>query len=87
MSKRLNGRLVHWVVNDGPEEYHGQCRPAVVVQDWRHTAADPGWVNLVVFRDGGNESAAGALVQWKTSVDFSLPHKFDTWYFAEDCEA
>lgn len=86
MSKRLNGRRVHFVVADGREEYHGQCRPALVVQDWGNTVKDPGAVNLVVFRDGGNESESGALVQWKTSVLYSSDHRFDSWHFAEDCQ-
>ena len=87
MRQRLNGRRVHFVVADGREAYHGECRPALVVNDWGQTVEDPGAVNLVVFRDGGNESEAGALAEWRTSTGYSAMHEFGTWHFADDCEA
>lgn len=58
MSMRLQGRLVHYVMADGKETIHGQCRPALVVQDWETTEWDLGanpLINLMVFFDGSND--------------------------------
>ena len=95
----LNGDLVHYVVQDGPEHTHGQCRPALVVQDWG--ATDDGlyhMLNLVVFRDGDNDhrilvgpSAArpaqydDALMEWRTSVNHSATHEFSSWHLPSEC--
>lgn len=78
----LLGRLVHFVAPDGYEGAHGQCRPAIVVQDWRET---DGSVNLVVFRDGTNDRPDGAVCEWQTSIRRSDRHEFGTWHEANDC--
>lgn len=87
---RNQAQWVHYVVPDGPETVHGQCRPACVVREW-----DGGLINLVVFRDGANDrrmlAADGqtvyddALMQWETSVPHSLTHEFRSWHTASEC--
>jgi len=71
---------VHYVLPDGPEHVHGQCRPAVVVHRW-----PDGTANLLVFRDGTNDGPLG-LVQWVTSVTPSDRHEFGTWHRADTHE-
>lgn len=95
----LNGALVHYVVPDGPEYTHGQCRPALVVQDWGVTA--DGFyhmLNLVVFRDGENDRRVivppgqghtaqynDSLIEWRTSVNHATPHEFGSWHTPDEC--
>lgn len=95
----MNGNLVHFVLADGPEHMHGQCRPALVVQDWDPTADGQfHMLNLVVFRDGDNDHRIlvgpsanrpaqydDSLMEWRTSVNHSLTHEFGTWHRPEDC--
>jgi hypothetical protein len=76
-----HGALVHYVLPDGPETVHGQCRPALVVRAWRDGAA-----NLVVFRDGTNDGHYG-LYQWCTSIHESAAHEFGTYHQAWACTA
>ena len=85
---RLNGSFVHYVVQDGHESTHGQCRPAAVVQDWGQTTEalfEGSTVNLTVFRDGENDLPGRTPVQWETSRPYSTRHEFGSWHFAEDC--
>lgn len=95
----LNGALVHYVVPDGPELTHGQCRPALVVQDWGVTAEGfSHLLNLVVFRDGENDRRVSAppgsghpaqhsdsLLEWRTSVNHSHQHEFSSWHTLDEC--
>lgn len=85
---RLNGSFVHYVVQDGREASHGECRPAAVVQDWGHTTEalfEGSTVNLTVFRDGENDLPGRTPVQWEPSRPYSTRHEFGSWHFAEDC--
>lgn len=82
--------LVHYVLPDGPERVHGECRPAVVVQDWG-VRNETHLANLVVFRDGSNDAADGvfrhptSLMEWKGSVPHSRTHEFGSWHRAHEC--
>lgn len=87
---RLNGSFVHYVVQDGHESTHGQCRPAAVVQDWGQTTEalfEGSTVNLTVFRDGENDLPGRTPVQWETSRPYSTRHEFGSWHFSGDCGA
>lgn len=97
----MNGALVHFVVADGPEHTHGQCRPALVVQDWGETEDHLyHMLNLVVFRDGDNDhrilvgpSASrpaqydDSLTEWRTSMNHSTTHEFGTWHSLSECRS
>lgn len=94
--KHLNASLVHYVIADSHEKLHGQCRPALVVQDWAYLPAEPdGVLNLIVFRDGENDrrliEADGqtlvddALVQWLGSIPHSTTHQFNSWHRPSEC--
>lgn len=85
---RLNGTPVHYVPQDGYERAHGECRPAAIVQDWGATREDNTEtvaVNLVVFRDGTNDTASGDLAHWETSRLHNRRHEMGTWHFPEEC--
>ncbi len=69
------GRLVHYVLIDGPNA--GKSRPAIVVRVWER-----GCVNLQLFTDGpndGNRYAAGR--SWQTSVNYSPTGELGTWHW------
>lgn len=85
---RLNGTSVHYIVQDGTEGSHGECRPAVIVQDWGHTTDalyDGSSVNLVVFRDGDNDLPGRTPVQWEPSRPYGTSHQFGSWHFPTEC--
>lgn len=71
------GRTVHYVPKNG-----GKVQPAVVVQVWPNNG-----VNLVVFRDGTNDTphddAGSDLTAWKTSVPYSESPALEpnTWHW------
>lgn len=91
----LIGSIVHFVVEDGPETVHGQCRPALVVQDGSYTKGAGGGINVQVFRDGPNDRrviVAGdqsayddALTQWETNIPHSGSHHFRSWHLPTEC--
>ena len=88
----MNGSLVHFVLADGPESGHGQCRPALVVREFGELL-----VNLIIFRDGYNDRRQievgkdgamlfdDSLMEWRTSVHYAHPKEFGTWHRPEDC--
>lgn len=95
---RLNGNLVHYVVPDGPERVHGQCRPAFVVQDHGSDTENPRAVcHLLVFRDGADDERVitdgtntaivdADLMQWETNVPHSKEHHFRSWHLPDECQ-
>ncbi len=67
MDGLTEGRIVHYVLNEGPSK--GQHRPAIVVRVWRYADGKPpenGCCQLQVFTDGENDKLPS--VMWKTSV-------------------
>lgn len=76
--------LVHYVLPDGPERVHGECRPAIVVH---YDNTDH--VNLVVFRDGTHDTSdeVQRLIMWEVKVPHETNHHFRSWHFAEECHA
>jgi hypothetical protein len=72
------GRIVHYVLPDGP--HAGEHRPAIVVRVWSEVG-----VNLQVFMDGANDRVSGPGVVWATSVLYADPaeHKPRTWHWIE----
>lgn len=75
------GRIVHYRKREG-----GPCQAAVIVKVWSDTT-----VNLVVFRDGSNDSSAdghgGELVSWATSATLeSESQHAHTWHAPERVE-
>jgi|GEM_PF-6519595 len=74
------GTMVHYVLPDGPERVHGQCRPAVVVRPERPEAA-----SLVVFRNGPTDGAEKPLVEWVARASHSPQHEFGTWHTVAEC--
>jgi hypothetical protein len=89
MEGLTEGRIVHFVMNDGRNP--GQHRPAIVVRVWRdHNGHPPenGCCQLAVFVDGTNDYATmpvdGFLAAvWKTSVLHDDSHKHGTWHWIE----
>ena len=77
MEGLTEGRMVHYVLDDGPSK--GQHRPAVVVKVW---SKDLGSVNLQVFTDGSNDGVPGGIM-WVTSVTFSEEPLLRTWHWIE----
>lgn len=89
MEGLIEGRIVHYVLSDGP--HAGEHRPAIIVRVWRVRDADGnehppdnGYSNLVVFMDGSNDGDrfAGCL-SWQTSVVFSQEPQPRTWHWIE----
>jgi len=85
MDGLTEGRIVHFVLSDGPHE--GEHRPAIVVKVWRQGDGSPpanGYSNLVVFMDGTNDGAAFAgCVRWATSIEYSEEPRPRTWHWIE----
>ena len=72
------GRIVHYVLPDGP--YAGDVRPAIVVRVWNQ---DLGAVNLQVFTDQSNDGFDTGVV-WATSVVHDQETKKPrTWHWPE----
>jgi len=85
MEGLTEGRIVHFVLPDGPHK--GDHRPAIVVKVWRQGDGTPltnGYSNLLVFMDGTNDGDqfAGCL-SWQTSVTFSEAPQPRTWHWIE----
>jgi hypothetical protein len=75
------GRIVHYVLKDGPNK--GTCRPAIVVRVWSDTC-----VNLQVFTDGteqpNNSNDCLPSVMWVTSaLRDDVDHGLHTWHFPQ----
>lgn len=85
MEGLTEGRIVHFVLQDGP--HAGEHRPAIVVKVWRQGDGTPpanGYSNLVVFIDGTNDNPASAMCfHWATSVEYSAEPKPRTWHWIE----
>lgn len=81
MEGLTEGRIVHYVLPDGPSA--GEHRAAVIVKVWRNVAsACQGYCNLMVFLDGANDGTASYLL-WKTSKCYSDGKELDTWHWIE----
>lgn len=85
MEGLTEGRIVHFVLPDGPHE--GEHRPAIVVKVWRQgdgKVPENGHSNLVVFMDGTNDGDLwGSCVHWATSVVFDPNCAPRTWHWIE----
>jgi hypothetical protein len=83
MEGLTEGRIVHFVLPDGPST--GEHRPAIVVRVWRQYQQQyPGYSNLLVFTDGTNDGDpyAGGLY-WATSVSYSEEPTPRSWHWIE----
>ena len=79
MEGLTEGRIVHYVLPDGP--HAGEHRPAIVVKVWTG-----GYINLVVFMDGTNDGPGrGGCVEWATSIqhDPAPTPPGRTWHWIE----
>jgi len=86
MSGLTEGRVVHYVLPDGP--HAGEHRPAIVVKVWRQGDGSPpsnGYSNLMVFLDGSNDTPTGVAhpMLWATSIEFSEEPRPRTWHWIE----
>lgn len=85
MEGLTEGRIVHFVVPDGP--HAGEHRPAIVVKVWRQGDGTPpanGYSNLLVFMDGTNDGDQFAnCLSWQTSVVYSDQAARRTWHWIE----
>lgn len=87
MEGLTEGRIVHFVLPDGP--HAGEHRPAIVVRVWRKgdgTPPDNGYSNLLVFLDGSNDAGASGEARpllWATSIEYSEDPKPRTWHWIE----
>lgn len=79
--------LVHYVLPEGPSR--GQCRPAVVVNDWTGVAYhdQPETCNLIAFIDGSNDGLGDDYVLWPTSVHHTTDGADATWHTHGECAA
>lgn len=80
MNGLIEGRVVHYVLIDGP--HAGEHRKADVVRVWDPTT---GLCNLIVALDGENDGATlGQLHRWVTSVSHDEEtKKLGTWHWIE----
>lgn len=69
----IEGRIVHYVLDDGP--HASETRPAIVVKVWDK---DSGCVNVNIFTDGENDGDART---WATSVLYSEEYEPRTWHW------
>lgn len=72
MEGLIEGRIVHYVLESGPNA--GEHRPAIVVRVWPNEFGDQPGVNLQVFTDGDGQPYNNDGMQpvtWKTSIRFS----------------
>lgn len=60
------GRIVHYVLDEGPS--YGQTRPAVIVRVWTDTC-----VTLQVFTDAHNDGLPGCWL--RPSKDYREPYE------------
>lgn len=80
MDGLTEGRIVHFVLPDGPNK--GEHRPAIIVKVWDVSSVCDGYCNLMVFMDGYNDGGASFL-SWKTSKCYSEGKEPDTWHWIE----
>lgn len=82
MEGLTEGRIVHYVMEDGPSK--GEVRPAIVVRVWRDRgqAQANGCCQLQVFTDGGNDGPqfAGGII-WRTSRLYDEAGAPGTWHW------
>jgi hypothetical protein len=79
MEGLTEGRVVHFVLPDGPHK--GEHRPAFVVKVWDRAT---GYVNLQVFMDGTNDGPEYASgISWQTSVLYDEAQRPRTWHWIE----
>ncbi len=82
MDGLTSGRMVHYVLPDGP--HMGEHRPAVIVKVW---SQDMGTSNLQVFMDGLNDSYDKSMtinIKWVTSSVYSEDVSIiGTWHWIE----
>lgn len=92
MEGLTEGRIVHYVLNEGADK--GQHRPAIVVRVWRveevnDEAPRPpknGCSNLQVFTDSDEDGKYNdelPPVMWKTSVLYDEAGTPGTWHWIE----
>ena len=89
MEGLTEGRIVHYVLPDGP--HAGEHRPAIIVKVWRQGDGSPpanGYSNLLVFLDGANDGPAGSadagsVLHWATSIEYSEDPRPRTWHWIE----
>lgn len=84
MDGLTEGRIVHFVLNEGNDI--GAHRAAMIVRVWRDisTYMEEGRVNLSVFPDFGNDGEIYNSGQWwATSVPYSEEPKPYTWHWIE----
>lgn len=84
MEGLTEGRIVHYVLPDGP--HAGEHRPAIVVKVWRQSDGTPpvnGYSNLMVFVDGTNDNPNYSGPVWATSIEFSADPRPRTWHWIE----
>lgn len=79
MEGLIEGRVVHYVLPEGPSK--GEHRPAQIVKVW---SKETGLCNLVVTLDGMNDGAAkGVFHLWATSCLPNDDHELGTWHWIE----
>ena len=91
MDGLTEGRIVHYVLDEGPSK--GEHRPAVVVKVCRDEAGAPpgnGCCNLQVLTDGDGTNGNDMLPRllWQTSVLYDAPSTSSggapgTWHWIE----
>lgn len=87
MEGLTEGRIVHFVLADGP--HAGEHRPAIVVKVWRKGDGSPpdnGYSNLLVFLDGSNDAGPSGEARpllWATSIEYSEEPRPRTWHWIE----
>ena len=88
MEGLIEGRIVHYVLENGPSR--GEHRPAIIVKVWE-AHREQGTINLQVFTDGNNDVdprepqsvSYGKGIAWATSVPYSEEPKPRTWHWIE----
>ena len=90
MKGLIEGRIVHYVLDGGPNK--GQHRPAIIVKVWNQNS---GVCNLQAFYDGKNdyrrEKASSfpeleiriSLQSWLTSIPYDPGGAENTWHWIE----
>ncbi len=92
MEGLTEGRIVHYVLNEGSDK--GEHRPAIVVRVWRGydgsgkqtKIPENGCSNLQVFTDSDSEGKYNdelSPVLWKTSVLYDESGALGTWHWIE----
>jgi hypothetical protein len=86
MEGLTEGRIVHYVLDDGPCK--GQHRPAVVVRVWRvknedgsESPSSNGVCQLQVFTDEDNDGLPAMV--WITSCEYNEDAQPRSWHWIE----